>query len=50
MRRATIDVYKRQPLDDYRDEVDEIYNRVDNINIRLRKVESYLGFRPDNTI
>ena len=39
-----------EPLDDYRDEVDEIYNRVDNINIRLRKVESYLGFRPDNTI
>ncbi|MTL51592.1 hypothetical protein GMA32_10775 [Turicibacter sanguinis] len=39
-----------EPVDDYRDEVDEIYNRVDNINIRLRKVESYLGFRPDNTI
>ena len=29
---------------------DELYNRVDNINIRLRKVESYLGFRPDHTI
>ena len=29
---------------------DEVYNRVDNINIRLRKVESYLGLRPDHTI
>ncbi len=25
-------------------------NKVDNINIRLRKVESYLGFRPETTI
>ena len=28
----------------------DIKNKVDNINIRLRKVESYLGFRPETTI
>lgn len=28
----------------------DVKNKVDNINIRLRKVESYLGFRPETTI
>ena len=28
----------------------DTFNKVENINKRLRKVESYLGFRPDNTI
>ena len=28
----------------------DIKNKVHNINIRLRKVESYLGFRPETTI
>ncbi|MDE5978124.1 MAG: hypothetical protein K2G70_06665 [Turicibacter sp.] len=28
----------------------DIKNKIDNINIRLRKVENYLGFRPDTTI
>ena len=28
----------------------DIQSKVDNMNIRLRKVESYLGFRPETTI
>ena len=28
----------------------DLQSKVDNINIRLRKVESYLGFRPETTI
>ena len=28
----------------------ELQRKVDNINIRLRKIESYLGFRPETTI
>lgn len=35
--------------DNANDPVD-MKNKVDNINIRLRKVESYLGFRPETTI
>ena len=31
-------------------DVFDVKNKVDNINIRLRKVESYLGFRPETTI
>ncbi|MEE1238109.1 MAG: hypothetical protein UHI85_08560, partial [Turicibacter sp.] len=38
-----------QPLNEPID-LPELQRKVDNINIRLRKIESYLGFRPETTI
>ena len=38
-----------QPINDPTD-LPELQRKVDNINIRLRKIESYLGFRPETTI
>lgn len=41
-----------QPFQPVNEPIDlpELQRKVDNINIRLRKIESYLGFRPETTI